>query len=89
MVADPEAKITMAIKLWRWNQPIDMDMVGKVVIFSRFSLKESKDSVYLSSSFNSTILTHHDHPMKHYEGKNLDVESYKATTITQSKSTID
>lgn len=39
MVADPDAQITMAVKLWRWNQAIDMDMIGKVVIFSRFALK--------------------------------------------------
>ena len=56
----------MAIKLWRWQGEVSMEMVGKVVIFSRFALKENKGSIFLSSNMNSIILMHHEHPMKKY-----------------------
>lgn len=39
VLADPEAQITMSVNLWRWKQEFGNEMVGKVLIFSRFMLR--------------------------------------------------
>lgn len=75
----------MAVKLWRWNHELPKETVGKVVIFSRFALKENKDSVFLSSNMNSTIIVHHEHPMKKYEGRALSTDGFKMTTEAQTR----
>ena len=66
VVADPIAKLTMNARLWRWGQEISTDMVGKVVIFSRFSMNEYKGSLSLSSNMRSSLIFTHEHPMKTY-----------------------
>ena len=42
VLADPISKITMNVMLWRWKEIFGPEMIGKVIIFSRFILKEYK-----------------------------------------------
>jgi hypothetical protein len=66
IAADPDEKITMAIRLWNWKEEFGNDMIDKVLIFTRFSLKQYKDSISVSNGFRSSITSFHNHPMKKY-----------------------
>lgn len=79
----------MAIKLWRWQQELPNNLIGKVAIFSRFAMKEHKDSVFLNSSLNSTIITQHDHPLKKYEGRTVNTQGFRMTSETMKKMQVE
>lgn len=83
VLADPEARITMSVNLWRWKQEFGDEMVGKVLIFSRFMLREYKGSISLYSGMRSSIIMNHGHPMKKYENKKVDVSTFEMTTETR------
>lgn len=85
VVADPEARLTMNARLWRWNQEITNDMVGKVIILSRFTFHDYKGSVSLSSNVRSSIITTHQHPMRSYEGKRVDISGFHCTTEVRER----
>jgi len=70
----------MSVNLWGWKEEFGNDMVGKVIILSRFYLKDFKQSLCLNNSFRSCIIKDHGHPMKKYENKNIDTSIFKVTT---------
>jgi hypothetical protein len=55
-------------------------MVGKVLIFSRFNLKEYKGSIGLNSGMRSSIIHNHGHSMKKYENSRVDCSTFTSTT---------
>lgn len=56
----------MSAKLWKWPQEFGKDMIGRVLILSRFSLREYKGSLNLNSGLRSSIIHNHGHQLKKF-----------------------
>jgi hypothetical protein len=70
----------MSVLLWNWKHDFGKEMEGRVLIFSRFALREHKGNESLSNGMRSAIIMNHGHSMNQYEGKHVDISSFEAIT---------